>query len=80
MAARVLLAIPILYSVLTNISPAGAAVSDYVPHAVADPSRPANDKKPDPDRKPAEVLAWADVKPAKPSANTCPVVVIIRGF
>lgn len=65
MAARILLALPILFSVLTGISPTAAAVPVYIANAVADPSRPADDRKLDPDRKPAEVLAWADVKPGE---------------
>jgi predicted methyltransferase len=32
---------------------------DYVAKAVADPSRPADDRKLDADRKPAEVLVYA---------------------
>lgn len=65
MAFRLLLAIPILLSVLTNISAATAKAPDYVAAAVADPSRPVADRKLDADRKPGEVLAWADVKPGE---------------
>ena len=43
--------------------PASAAVPDYIAKAVADPSRPSDDRKLDANRKPAEVIAYADVKP-----------------
>ena len=44
---------------------ASAAVPDYIAKAVADPSRPADDRKLDERRKPAEVFAYADVKPGE---------------
>lgn len=44
---------------------ASAEVPDYIVRAVADPSRPADDRKLDADRKPAEVLTYADVKPGE---------------
>jgi predicted methyltransferase len=42
-----------------------AAIPEYVTKAVADPSRPADDRKDDANRKPAEVLAYAGVKPGE---------------
>lgn len=42
-----------------------AEVPDYVAKAVADSSRPADDRKLDADRKPAELLSYADVKPGE---------------
>lgn len=44
---------------------ASAAVPEYVAKAVADPSRPADDRKLDERRKPAEILAYANVKPGE---------------
>jgi predicted methyltransferase len=44
---------------------ASAAVPDYIANAVANSARPADDRKLDADRKPAEVLAYADVKPGQ---------------
>src|SRR6266446_9990242 len=49
------------------VAPTGAscAVPDYVAAAVADPSRPAGDRKLDAARKPAEVLAHAGIRPGQ---------------
>lgn len=44
---------------------ASASAPDYIVKAVADPSRPADDVKLDAARKPAEVLAFADIKPGE---------------
>src|SRR5437763_5561017 len=55
----------VLSGVTFPLSTASAAVPDYIAKAVADPSRPADDRKLDTDRKPAEVLAYADVKPGQ---------------
>jgi predicted methyltransferase len=44
---------------------ASAAVPDYIVKAVADPSRPSADRKLDERRKPAEILAYAAVKPGE---------------
>ena len=41
------------------------SVPDYIARAVADPSRPADDRKLDPDRKPAQLLAFARVRPGQ---------------
>src|SRR5689334_14359776 len=57
-------AVSIALTVL-SFSAASAAVPDYIAKAVADRSRPADDRKLDADRKPAEVLAYADVKPGQ---------------
>jgi predicted methyltransferase len=46
----------------------GAAISDvpgYIAIAAADPSRPADDRKLDADRKPAEVLTYAGIRPGQ---------------
>jgi len=50
---------------LVTFSAASAAVPDFITKAVADPSRPADDRKLDVDRKPADVLAYADIKPGE---------------
>src|SRR5258706_12089979 len=42
-----------------------AAISGDIAKAVADPARPADDRKLDVDRKPAEVLGFAGVKPGE---------------
>jgi predicted methyltransferase len=57
----------VLSITLGLFAPAAACadVPDYIARAVADPSRPADDKKLDADRKPAEVLAYAGVKPGE---------------
>jgi predicted methyltransferase len=58
-----------------TIAPASAApvaIADYVSKAVADPSRPADDRKWDAVRKPAAVLAFADMKPGEVVAEYLP--------
>lgn len=42
-----------------------AEIPAYISKAVADSTRPADDRKLDADRKPAEVLAFAEVKPGE---------------
>jgi predicted methyltransferase len=65
MSTRALIAaVSVALSVFSILS-ASAAVPDYIAKAVADPSRPADDRKLDADRKPAEVIAYADVKPGQ---------------
>jgi predicted methyltransferase len=57
------------------ISPAPAGpstVPEYISKAVADPSRPADDRKWDAVRKPAAVLAFANVKPGEVIAEYLP--------
>ena len=44
---------------------ASPTVPGYIAKAVADSSRPADDRKLDPDRKPAQVLAFAGVRPGE---------------
>ena len=44
---------------------APAAVPGYIAKAVADPSRPVEDRKFDERRKPAEIIAYANVKPGE---------------
>lgn len=51
---------------------ASAAVPDYIAMAVADPARPAGDIKLDATRKPAEVLAFAGVRPGETVAEYLP--------
>lgn len=53
--------------VLVILAPAAAstAVPDYIAKAVADPLRPADDRKLDERRKPAEILAYAGVTPGE---------------
>ena len=53
----------LLAAVLLSAAPAALAAPGPIEIAVADPSRPAEDKARDADRKPAEMLAFAGVKP-----------------
>lgn len=62
MILRELIAALLAVASVATASSVSAAVPDYITKAVADPSRPADDRKLDADRKPAEVLAYADVK------------------
>jgi predicted methyltransferase len=55
-----------------SASAAPSAVPKYVIKAVADPSRPADDRKWDDARKPAAVLAFAKVKPGEIVAEYLP--------
>src|SRR4030088_3434125 len=50
---------------LLALAGAGAAASDTIAKAVADPSRPPDDRKLDSMRKPAEILGFAGVKPGE---------------
>jgi len=50
-----------------------AQVPDYIQAAVDDSSRPESDRKRDPDRKPAEVLAFADIKRGEKVAELVPI-------
>jgi predicted methyltransferase len=54
------LLIPVLTASLASAAP---AIPPYIGAAVADSARPAEDKQRDADRKPAETLAFAGVKP-----------------
>jgi predicted methyltransferase len=49
-----------------------AAVPGYIERALADPTRPADDRKVDADRKPGELLAYAGVKPGTTVAEFLP--------
>jgi predicted methyltransferase len=56
-----------------GLSPLTAsAATEYVAKAIADPSRPADDRKSDIVRKPAEVLAFAGLKPGQSVAEYLP--------
>ena len=65
MNTRALLAALFIALGLASFSAASAAAPDYITKAIADPSRPADDRKLDADRKPADVLAYADIKPGE---------------
>jgi predicted methyltransferase len=54
------------------ISAQASPVPDYISKAVADPSRPADDRAHDTARKPADVLAYADIKPGETIAEYLP--------
>ncbi|HEX3664453.1 MAG TPA: hypothetical protein VHU23_04385 [Rhizomicrobium sp.] len=64
MTMRAVLAV-VAFVLTTTATPAGADMPDYIGKAVADPSRPADDKKLDADRKPGQVLTYAQVKPGE---------------
>lgn len=51
---------------------AAGAVPGYIARAVADPTRPEDDRKLDADRKPAELLAFAGIKPGQAVAEYLP--------
>lgn len=63
---------PLAAAVLGLVSAAAAETPDYVSKAVSDPSRPADDRKLDANRKPAEILAWSGVKPGEVVAEYLP--------
>src|SRR5215469_9289640 len=65
MPARALTTLLTIAVLALSAAGVSAAVPDYVAKAVADPARPADDRKLDGDRKPADVLAYADVKPGE---------------
>jgi len=65
-------AIVIIALATAAASAASSAIPDYVSKAVADPSRPADDRKWDAVRKPAAVLAFANVKPGEAIAEFLP--------
>jgi predicted methyltransferase len=60
---RVLIASAVAAVLALGAAEARAAPPAYVSAAVADSGRPAADTARDPNRKPAEVLTWAGVKP-----------------
>ena len=60
---------------VTGLSAPAAAsprVAAYIAAAVADPARPVDDRKLDPDRKPAQLLAFAQVHPGEAIAEYLP--------
>jgi predicted methyltransferase len=66
-----------LFAAAAALAVAGAAaaaltVPAFDTRAVADPGRPADDRALDPERKPAEVLAFAGVKPGQHVAEFLP--------
>jgi predicted methyltransferase len=65
MNARTAFATICIVLTLGGFSAATAAVPDYISKAVADSSRPSDDQKLDANRKPAEVLAYAEIKPGE---------------
>jgi predicted methyltransferase len=66
------LAALICFGVAALAPMAASAASDGIAKAVADPSRPAEDRKYDAVRKPAQVLAFAGVKPGDTVAEYLP--------
>ncbi len=63
-----------VFSLAAGLMAPGQAstVPDYVAKAVADPARPAADRGLDAARKPAEVLAYADIRPGETIAEYLP--------
>jgi predicted methyltransferase len=59
------LALSLVAAALIAGGAAAAAIPSYVAKAVADPTRPADDRQLDSDRKPADVLAYAGVRPGQ---------------
>jgi predicted methyltransferase len=59
------LALWALVSALAWSAPVATDVPDYIAAAVTDPGRPAEDRKLDADRKPAQVLRYAAVRPGE---------------
>jgi len=55
----------LLVAAASELAAAAPTAPPYIAKAVADPSRPADDRKLDPDRKPAQVLAFAHVRPGE---------------
>jgi predicted methyltransferase len=65
----------ILFALVLGVAATQASASpvpEAIAKAVADPSRPADDRKLDADRKPAEVLAYANVHPGETVAEYLP--------
>jgi len=67
-----LLAALVAFSAMGLSSLSASAATGYVAKAIADPSRPADDRKSDTVRKPAEVLAFAGLKPGQSVAEYLP--------
>jgi predicted methyltransferase len=62
----------LLIPALTTSGAWAAAIPAYISAAVADSARPAEDKQRDADRKPAETLAFAGVKPGETVIEIAP--------
>jgi predicted methyltransferase len=65
----------ILFALLLGVAATQASASpipEYIAKAVADPTRPADDRKFDAGRKPAEVLVYANVHPGETVAEYLP--------
>jgi predicted methyltransferase len=67
--ATAALAIPAL---VTSLAWAAPSIPAYISAAVADSARPAEDRQRDTDRKPAETLAFAGVKPGETVVELAP--------
>lgn len=66
---RTLLFAAALTALLVGVAPAAQpAIPRYIAKAVADPKRPDTDRARDAERKPAECLAFAGVKPGEQGA------------
>ncbi len=65
MNIRILIASLLIAAAGLAAAAASPAVPAYIAKAVADPSRPADDRKLDADRKPAQILAFAGVRPGE---------------
>ncbi len=62
--AAIATAAPVLISLLaTSLAAAAPSIPAYISAAIADSARPVEDKQRDAERKPAETLAFAGVKP-----------------
>ena len=72
MKCRALIAALAFGIVTVAATAASAEVPDYIAKAVADTSRPADDRKLDADRKPGELLAYADIKSGETIAEYLP--------
>ena len=59
-------------TVLADRIPAADPVPAYIASVIADPSRPDTDRQRDADRKPAEVIAFAGIKPGDKVADFMP--------
>jgi predicted methyltransferase len=68
-AATAALAIPAL---VASVAWSAPSIPAYISAAVADSARPAEDKQRDADRKPAETLAFAGVKPGETVIEIAP--------
>ena len=59
-------------ALVTSLAWAAPSIPAYISTAVADSARPAEDKQRDADRKPAETLAFAGVKPGETVVELAP--------